>query len=102
MTRIGDETVGRFAHGRRSSIGTTPVAIVATSMHLAKGIELRAADENTAALYVGGQGVTADAADATSGFPLVAGDSLFLPVDDPSVVYVVASAAGQKLFWFAI
>ena len=53
-------------------------------------------------VYVGTAGVTADAADATDGFPLAGGEGLFVPIDDPSKLYVRGSAAVQKVFWFAI
>ena len=102
MTRIGDETVHGFLHGRTSGIGTTAVQLVAASSHLATGVQLKAPQSNSGVVYVGTAGVTADAADATDGFPLAGGEGLFVPIDDPSKLYVRGSAAGQKVFWFAI
>jgi hypothetical protein len=99
MTRIGDETVCNFEHGRKSSIGTTAVPLTATSVHAARGVQLKAASANTGTVYVGNSDVTADSADATDGFPLTPGEGLFLPVDDPSRVYVVGSTSGQKVFF---
>lgn len=102
MTRIGDETVHGFLHGRTSGIGTTAVQLVTASSRLAKGVQLKAPQSNSGVVYVGTAGVTADAADATDGFPLSGGEGLFVPIDDPSKLYVRGSATGQKLFWFAI
>ncbi|MHB1033226.1 MAG: hypothetical protein ACYC35_23935 [Pirellulales bacterium] len=102
MTRIGDETVHGFDHGRKSAIGTTAVPLVATSSRAAKGVQIKAAAANSGTVYVGQSDVTADAADATDGFPLAAGEALFLPVDDPSKVYLVASTAGQKVFFVVV
>ena len=67
MTRIGDETVHGFTTGRKSSIGTSAVQLVATSSHLTKGVQLKTPDTNVGVVYVGKSGVTADAADATEG-----------------------------------
>jgi hypothetical protein len=102
MTRIGDETVDSFQHGRKSGVGTTAVALTTTSVTATKGVQLRAADANTGVVYVGKSTVTTDSADATDGYPLAAGESLFVPVDDASKIYLRATAASQKVFWFAI
>ncbi len=102
MTRIGDETVHAFSHGRKSSVGTSAVQLTAAIAHLGKGVQIKADAANSGTVYVGGSTVTADAADATDGFPLSAGEGLLVPVDDPSKVYLIGSAAGQKVFFFAI
>ncbi len=102
MTRIGDETVNSFDHGRASSVGTTAAALTSNSTHAAKGVQLKAAAANTAVVYVGNSDVTADSADATDGFPLQSSDSLFLPINDPSKIFVIASAANQKVFFLIV
>ncbi len=78
------------------------VQLVSAASHLTKGVQIKAPETNSGVVYVGASGVTADSADATDGFPLSPGEGLFVPVDDPSKLYVIASAAGQKVFWFAI
>ncbi|HVU87345.1 MAG TPA: hypothetical protein VHD36_08485 [Pirellulales bacterium] len=102
MTRIGDETVNSFSHGRTSAIGTAAMALVATSVAATKGVQSRAADSNTATVYVGHANLTTDTSDATDGFPLKAGEALFVPVNDASKIFVASTAANQKIFWFAI
>lgn len=102
MTRIGDETVNSFDHGRTSSIGTSATALTSNSTHAAKGVQIKAASANTGVLYIGNSDVTADSADATDGFPLLSGDSLFLPINDPRKIFVVASAANQKAFYLIV
>jgi hypothetical protein len=102
MSRIGDETVASFDHGRKSGVGTSATPLVATALHAAKGIELIAAATNSGTVYVGNADVTAGAADATDGFPLAPGARLFLPLDDPSKVYVRGSAAGQTVFFVVL
>ncbi|HEY4309854.1 MAG TPA: hypothetical protein VGN12_10420 [Pirellulales bacterium] len=102
MTRIGDETVNSFSHGRKSAIGTSAVALVGSTVEATKGVQLRAADSNTATVFVGHASLTTDAADATDGFPLQAGEALFVPVNDAAKIFVVSTAVNQKVFWFAI
>jgi hypothetical protein len=102
MSRIGDETVHGFDHGRKSSVGTTAVQLSATSYRVAKGVQLKADAANSSTVYVGNADLTADTADATDGFPLAAGEGLFVPVDDVNKIYVRGGASGQKVFWFAV
>jgi hypothetical protein len=102
MSRIGDETVHGFDHGRKSSVGTTVVQLSATSYRATKGVQIKADAANSSTVYVGNADLTADTADATDGFPLAAGEGLFVPVDDVNKVYVRGGASGQKVFWFAV
>ena len=54
---------------------------------------------NTGILYVGNSDVTANTAAATDGFPLTANSPwIYLTVSDPTLIYVIASAASQKVF----
>ena len=75
--------------------GTAPARLVWLVAHLT----------NTGTIYVGGSGVTAPdgTADATTGFPLSPGDQFGpLPIPNVSVLQFVASAAGQRLSYFAV
>jgi hypothetical protein len=102
MTRIGDDSLTRFDHGRKSSIGTSAVQLTTTSMHAPRGVQIKAALANSGTVYVGNSDVTAGAADATDGFPLAPGEALFVPIDDPSKVYVVGTAAGQVVHFLVV
>ena len=102
MSRIGDETVHGFDHGRKSSVGTSAVVLSASSYRVAKGVQIKADAANSSVVYVGNADLTADSADATDGFPLAAGEGLFVPVDDVNKIYLRGGASGQKVFWFAV
>lgn len=103
MSRLGDDVVHSFATGRKSAIGTSAVALVSAPRPLTRGVQLRAGSANTGVVYVGASSsVTADAADGTDGFPLAAGDGVLIKVDDASKVYLIATAANQKVFFLAI
>ena len=92
-----------FDHGRKSSIGTSPVTLVATSVKIKRGVLIKAADGNSGKIYVGvSTNVTADSNDATDGFELSAGDALEVEIDDVRSIHVIASASDQKVFWIGV
>jgi len=69
-----------------------------SSVSLSSGVKLRAASANTSALYIGG---TASGLGSTSGYPLLAGESSFIEINNLNLVYVVGGATGQQLTYFA-
>ncbi len=89
----------------KSSIGTSAVALTGTSTPVRYGVLVKAADGNSGTVYVGyADTVTANSADATDGIPLAAGASLAVPADklpnrNATDVYLIASGAGQKVFY---
>ena len=102
MVAIFEDRAVQFWTGRKSSIGTSQVQLTTTTRDLSRGVQIKAAAANTGTVYVGNTGVTVDADDGTDGFPLAAGEGLLVQVDDPTKVYLIASAAGQKVFFFAV
>lgn len=102
MTRLGDDTVHGFDHGRKSSIGTLTVQLLTTAGKATRGVQLKAAAGNSADVYVGNSDVTTDSADATDGFPLAAGEGLFVAVDDASKIYLRAASGTQKVFYLVL
>ena len=102
MTRVGDDVAATFHHGRNSDIDTTAEPLTIARHRLSRGVQLKAAASNSATIYVGNDDVTINSNDATDGFPLEAGDALFLPVDSPHKVYLIAAAANQALSWLGV
>ena len=103
MTRLGDDVVHQFFHGRKSSVGTSAVQLTSTSTDASRGVLVKAADDNSGTVYVGNSSsVTADSADATDGFPLAAGEAVLVKVNNASRVYLIGSASGQKVFWLVV
>ena len=94
--------VSGFATGRKSSIGTSAVQLTSSS-HVSRGVQVIADSTNSVIVYVGLSTVTADAADGTDGFPLSAGESIVIPVIDPSLIYVRApSGSSSKVFFITV
>ena len=57
-----------------------------------RGILVKALSTNAASVFVGNSTVT-----TSNGIELVAGESLFIALSDPSDLFVVAAGAGDKL-----
>jgi hypothetical protein len=81
----------------RVAVGTTGAPITATAFSCTRGVGLKAAPANTGTIYVGPPDVTAGTTPTTDGWPLAAGEEIFLPLADPRTVYAVASAVNQQL-----
>lgn len=90
-----------FDHGQNSDIDTVAEQISSTSFQCLNGVLVKAANANAGTIYVGNSDVTAASADATDGFELGAGESVFVEVDNVNKVYAIASQVNQKLFWIA-
>lgn len=91
-----------FGHGMNSDVDATAEQLTTTSITAAHGVLVKAHRNNTGIVYVGNSDVTAETAAATDGLPLEAGETLFVEVNNPNKLYVIASAANQKVHWFAV
>jgi hypothetical protein len=97
---VKQSTGGDSLHGSKT-VGTTSAQMTTIgTRELAKGVLVKAAAANTGTVYVGSEAVTAAGADSNSGFPLAASESLFIPTDELNL-WIVGSAADQKVFWIA-
>ena len=96
------QTSGNFDHGSNLDIGTAAEVLTATSFRCIKGVLVRAPSTNTGNVYVGKSDVTAGTAAATDGMPLEAGDAIFIEIDNPNKLYVIATVAAQKIFWLGV
>lgn len=95
-----------------TTVGTGPAVPLCGAFQTARGVMLRcpgAADYdqggntvNTVPIWVGRSNrVTPDQSD-TGGMPLVPGASMFIPIDDPSQIFIISVAAGQKVAWMGV
>jgi hypothetical protein len=65
---------------------------------LANGIIVKAAMTNTAAILIGGSGVTTTADGTGTGYPLAPGEAMSFAVANASALYLISSAAGVAYF----
>lgn len=93
---LGHETADRFIHGAKT-VGTTRAQLTTRDFKCFKGVMLKTPVANTGVVYIGGGSVTNNNADETGGIPLAPGDAIGLPVESPSLLYVVADDADQVI-----
>jgi len=104
---IGKEAVTDLLHGH-ATIGVARKRVV-TMDHpsMMKGIMVRAPGSgdpvpNTAPIWVGGSGVTADSVEGTGGIPIPPGECVFVPLEVLGKLYAVSTVADQDLAWMAM
>ena len=102
---IVKESVSDLFFGHTSA-GTTANKIVPQRFPVQKGILLRAPGAgdpvpNTRPVWIGGCGVTADSS-ATGGVPLCPGESMLIPLEDPTKLQAISTAANQDLAWMVV
>lgn len=79
--------------GTKASITTSAVQITATSTKLQVGVTIKALAGNSDVVYVGASNAVA----STTGYPLAAGEQVFIAVDDLSLVWLIGGASGQEI-----
>ena len=95
---IGSDVVSSFDHVSNLDIDASAEQITTTSIAATKGVAVKAASTNTGILYIGNSDVTAGTTAATDGFPLSAGESVTIPVNNANLLYAIGSAANQAVF----
>lgn len=104
---ITKETIEVFGHGH-AVVGTSPTKLVTYSVAALKGVLLRcpgSADPsgNTDPVWVGnGPNVTANSNVQNGGMPLLPGSAMFIPLDDPSKLWVISTAVDQDIAWMIV
>lgn len=101
MTRLGDDVVGSFDHGLNSDVDTGVESLSGVSRPATRGVQLKAAETNLGTVFVGNADLTTNGSSG-DGFPLAAGEGLFLPVDDLAKVYIAADEPNQRVYWLVV
>lgn len=102
------ESVIGLSHGHKS-VGISVVQLYAFALTSPanKGVLLRCpgagdATPNTVEVWVGGPAVTGDSNESSGGMPIAPGEALFIPIEEPSHLYVIAGAVSQDIAWMAL
>ena len=100
---VKESVSGPLFHGHLV-VGTTAaqIATVKPSKPFTKGVIVRADAANTVDIYIGISHVTANNTVATGGLPIAPGEALFIPIDDPTLLYAISGSAAQDLAWLAV
>ncbi|MGN6134079.1 MAG: hypothetical protein ACTHK7_16005 [Aureliella sp.] len=96
------ESVSDPIRNGHKAVGTAPVQVSASPTKFVKGVVVLADSSNSAPVYVGGYNVTADTAETSGGFPLEAGKSVSLQIEDLSRLWAISTADAQGVAWIAI
>ena len=91
-----------FITGNKSAISTSAVQLLTGSTALVNGIIVKADESNSGTVWVGISTVTAGTTDATDGYKLTAGESVGFQIDNANKVYVIGSAASQRVSWLGV
>ena len=91
-------TWANISTGAVSSIWTTAIQL-SSSQKTTSGVYIKADSTNTAPVYIGNSTVTRWTADATDWFPINASEWVFIEIDNPSLIYVISSGTGQKVYF---
>jgi len=86
--------IATIYHGSKT-VPTGTAEAIASSQTI-KSVTIKALSTNTVAVYIGATGVT------TSGFELLAGESVSLDVNNLSLVFVISGSAAQIVRYIAI
>jgi len=99
---IGDVDVASIAvpaavyNGVKAVTTATTRESLAASQAILSGVTIKALSANTGTVYVGGATVA-----AANGFPLLAGESVFLEVANLATVYLDVSVNGEGVSYIA-
>lgn len=94
------QTSNIFYTGTKSAIGSSGVQVTTLNVKCNRGLQLSAPTSNSGIVYIGNRSsFTYGTVDATDGFPLHSGESILLPIRDPSKVYVASPVGGQLVNW---
>ena len=86
----------KFLVGQTTISSTVTTRVTTFAAEWVKGIQLKALSGNAAAVYIGGSDV------AATGFPLLPGEGLFLPLDAVDEIYGLAATNGDKISWIIV
>lgn len=91
-------------HGSKTAIGTTalPLTTLVTwaPEWTIKWVYVKASSVNSGIVYIWLAWVTAWGTEATDWYPLTANDWHYFEIDNISLLYVIASGAGNQVFFY--
>ena len=97
-----EQPQGSLDTGSNLDIDTSAEQITSTSYPAEVGVLFRADSGNSGVVYLGNSDVTAGTTAATDGFPLSAGDGVFLQISNANLVYAIGSAVNQKVYFMVV
>lgn len=95
------EVSNLLVHGTTNltTVNTPSQVISRTDISPKRGVRLKAGLANSGNVFIGNVSVGHDAATALCGYPLDAGEELFLECEDPTIIYANNSSANDVIHW---
>jgi hypothetical protein len=90
---VTKSSISQLLHGNRV-VGVEPVRLH-YSQKLYSGMVVHAPVSNNESIFIGSESVTADDSE-TGGLELRPGEAATLPIDNPSLVFLVSSVPNQR------
>lgn len=95
--------VPEFLTGSKTGIGTSSVPITTVETNARRGVQIVANSANTVNVFIGPSTVTAGTSAATTdGYPLAAGESIVVPVIEPSKIYAVTASSTATISFMLV
>lgn len=90
-----------LVHGTTNlTTANTPSQVISrTDISPKRGVKMKAGLANSGNVFIGNIGVGYDVATASCGYPLDAGEELFLECEDPTTIYASNSSANDVIHW---
>lgn len=99
---VANNVAATFDHGSNSAIGVAATQFIVASIPATLGVEVKAANDNAANVYIGNVDVTAATVDATDGMELGPGESILVRIDNVNKLYGISTLANQRVFWLVV
>ena len=80
-------------HGHKS-VGTSSVQLSSSTSILKSGVNIKAHQQNGSKIYIGNSSAVTTNTETNGGYPLSAGEEIFLECKSPNMVYVIGGATG--------
>ena len=104
MVHIEKDVSEVLFHGTTNlTTANTPSQVITTlPAWPKKGVHLKAGVSNTGNIYVGNSGVTNNLTSAACGFPLKAGEEVFIACEDPRKIHAANATANDIIHWLIV
>lgn len=97
-------TVKTIRTGKNSAVTSTPSLLTTAAVRKSGyGVIIKAPISNGQNIFVGvSSSITPGTTDATDGFLLEPGERIQIDIDDPGLLYVVATSGTQTAYWLQV
>ena len=78
----------------QKGLGTSAVQMSSSTTILKSGVNIKSHQQNSGKIYIGGSNSVTTNTEANGGYPLSAGEEMFIECKSPNMIYVIGDATG--------